>query len=106
MNFRSVPSSFRSVVVCVAGLAALAPCSVHGQDDRLEPKDFSKTNSVTLLLVDVRRRNQPPEQHGLTHAFWENDGRTTLMDVQGTPCRSLDMPEDGRPKGYFYFAIA
>ena len=106
MNLQCAPGSFRAALICVASLAALTPCFVRAQDGRPEPKDFSKSNFVTLLLVDVRRRNESPEQHGLSHAFWENDGRTTLMDVQGTPCRSLNVSEDGRPKGYFYFAIA
>ena len=106
MKLQVAPFSFRSVVLCFAALSPLASDSGHTQEGRSEPADFSKTNSVTLLLVEAVRKNQPLAHQGLTHAYWENDGRTTVMDVQGTPCRSLNGSEDGRPKGYFYFAIA
>ena len=48
----------------------------------LHSQDFSKTNSVTLPLVEAKRGNEWTG-HGLKHAYWERDGRTTILDVQG-----------------------
>jgi len=71
-----------------------------GQD--FVPKDFSKTNSVTLNLADAERS---PWDGGLTHAFTEADGVTMATNVQGVACRALRPDEGGGPKRYMYFTI-
>lgn len=85
-------------------IVLLAPGPGYGQDDSRKPRDFSQTNSVTILLSEPERRGRL-QGHGLEHAYWEPDGLTILTNVQGTACRSLDPAHEDRPKGYFYFAI-
>lgn len=103
MNVRvSLPAS-PCVSFFLIVLASFAPSSGRGQDDRVYPEDYSKTNSVTLPLAEAKRNG--PTGHGLKHAYWERDGRTTVLDVEGVPCRSLSLTEEGRAKGYFYFAL-
>jgi hypothetical protein len=103
MNVRFVPALSCRVLFSLIVLAPLAPDPVRGQDDREYLEDFSKTNSVTLLLRDARRRNERSNA-GLAHTSLERDARTDVQDVQGVACRCLSVIEGGWPKGYFYFA--
>lgn len=61
-------------------------------------KDFSRSNAVTLLLAEET------EEHGLKHSFREKDGLTTIVKVDETPCRFLNM-KDTRQEAYLYFTI-
>src|SRR5712691_2715434 len=92
-------SSFACTLFC-----SLSACQVIGQDAIVKPRDFSTINSVTLLLVEAQRGNALRGQ-ALEHIYWERDGRTTVMDVEGVACRSLNLTEQGRAKAYLYFAI-
>jgi len=74
------------------------------QNDPLESGDYSKTNSVTILLGEEQRRNLVSGR-GLEHRPRGRDGRTVFETVQGVPCRSLHLTEDVVPKGYFFFTI-
>jgi hypothetical protein len=94
---------YAGAVACALS-CSLAVSLVHSQDAALDPRDFSKTNSVTLFLAEAERGSRLPGQ-GLEHIYWERDGRTTAMSVEGIPCRRLDLAEQGCPKGYFYFSI-
>lgn len=84
-----------SWVACIAATSAVA---------QAPSPDYSKTNSVTVVLAEAKRRETLPDQ-GLRHHFWQRDGYTQLMDVEGVPCRNLDLTLDGYTKGYFYFSI-
>src|SRR5688572_8207788 len=66
-----------------------------------KPKDFSKTNSVTIRLADAEAFL--PE-HGLTHAFGEADGISTLTNVLGVPCRAMTNAL-ALNKAFMYFAV-
>jgi hypothetical protein len=66
-------------------------------EPRIQKKDFSKTNSVTIDLT------QEANEGGLKHLHLEKDGRTTLMGINGAPCRCLNMPE--RSTAYLYFIV-
>lgn len=99
-----ISSCSRLFLVCLAVVAAQTPGILTAQEEVLVPKDFSRTNSVTLSLMEAKRGNERWQQ-GLAHAFWEKDGRTTVMDVEGVSCRNLSLSADGRSKGYFLFAI-
>ena len=81
----------------------LTPCSMYSQDD-IKPKDFSNTNTVSLLLAAAERADGR-QGDGLEHAYWQADGRTTLMNVQGVPCRCLHLTAERFPKGYLYFTM-
>lgn len=84
-------------------LSILWPSLVLGQNAAGEA-DFSKSNSVFLVLAEAER-GTGLEKHGLEHAFWEKDGRTTVEDVQGVAGRRLKFKEDERAKAYFYFVV-
>jgi len=73
---------------------------VDGQPARL--RDFSKAKSVTLFLPDARRG---VAEGGLSHAFWERDGRTEVSGFEGMECRSLSPSNPDAVMGYFYFAL-
>lgn len=85
-------------------VAVLAPSSSPAEGDGETMADFSRTNSVSLPLTESSR-GRDRWRHGLAHAFWEKDGRTTAMTVEGVPCRNLSLSGEGRSKGYFYFAL-
>lgn len=72
----------------------------HGQPARL--RDFSKAKSVTLFLVDAKRG---VAEGGLSHAFWERDGRTEVSGKEGLECRSLHLANPDAMMGYFYFTL-
>ena len=79
---------------------ALGVTLAHGQLAR--PGDFSKANSVTLFLAEAKRG---VAERGLSHAFWERDGRTERDNVDGIDCRSLRLANPEAAMGYFYFAL-
>lgn len=86
-------------------LAISSPqAAFSAEEDILTPNDFSATNRVVLTLAEAVSP-QEAWNLGLAHAFWERDGRTTVMDVQGVTCRNLSLSANGYPKGYFYFAL-
>src|SRR5258706_1705772 len=92
---------------CACGFAILlplAPGSLYCQDDPLEAKDFSGTNSVTIFLGQAEGGNRVAGT-GLEHRSRGRDGRTIVENVQGVPCRSLHLTDEGVPKGYFFFSI-
>ncbi len=60
--------------------------------------DYSKTNSVTIVMAE-----ESPEG-GLRHLSAEADGRTTLTNLDGVPCRHLNRV--GRSSGFFYFTVS
>src|SRR5262245_32766265 len=63
-----------------------------------EPKDFSMTNSISVLL------GQESADDGIRHLWKQADGRTTVESVDGVPCRYLN--RTNKSFGYLYFAIA
>src|SRR3982751_6715479 len=79
---------------------ALGVAPAHAQ--RAEPRDFSKTNSVTLYLADAKRGRA---ESGLSHSFWERDGRTEVLGLEGVECRSLRLANPDAVMGYFYFTL-
>jgi hypothetical protein len=94
------PSNPWSVFVLILVLSRLASCwcpAQEAREPRIQKRDFSKTNSVTIDLT------QEANEGGLTHLHLEKDGRTTLMGLNGAPCRCLHMPE--RATAYLYFII-
>jgi hypothetical protein len=94
---------FPHPAACVL-FCSVAPCLVLSQDAVLEPKDFTKTNSITIVPVEAERGNEQRGQ-GLEHIYWQRDGWTTIMNVNGIECRSLNLTEQGYPKGYLYFTL-
>jgi len=64
----------------------------------IEPKDFSNTNSVSVLL------GQESSEDGIRHLWKQSDGRTTIESLDGVPCRYLN--RTNKSFGYLYFAIA
>ncbi|MBC8097323.1 MAG: hypothetical protein H7Y43_16075 [Akkermansiaceae bacterium] len=73
-----------------------------GQSQAAPAQNFSKFSSVTLFLADAKRG---VAGEGLTHAFWERDGRTEVSGVEGVECRSLSLANPEAAKGYFYFTL-
>ena len=63
-----------------------------------EEKDFSQTSTVTLRL------GEESPQDGLRHLFEEPDGRTTITNLDGVLCRSMQRP--GRNNGFLYFTLS
>jgi hypothetical protein len=62
-------------------------------------KDFSKTNTVGVVLGEVEREYD----HGLQHLYHEKDGATQPAAVRNVVCRSLNLTNYSM--GYFYFKI-
>lgn len=62
-------------------------------------KDFSRTNSVTILLGDLATEYGT----GLQHAYFEEDGATEPAILDGVACRHLYLA--GTNCGYFYFSL-
>ena len=77
---------------------------IHSQDAAAEPPDFAKTNSVTLLLAEADRGFGPPT-NGLEHLYWEKDGLTIIREVEGIPCRCLNITNQADPRVYVYFTV-
>lgn len=61
--------------------------------------DFSTNRQLTLLL------GQETSGDGLRHLGEEGDGRTTIENVNGVPCRYLNRAGQGKQFGYLYFTI-
>jgi hypothetical protein len=87
------------LLVCLLSLEI-----AYSQDEIRKPRDFSKTNSVSVSFAQPERRGRLLGE-GLEHAFFEADGFTTLTNVEKVACRSLSLTHESRSKGYFYFAI-
>jgi hypothetical protein len=61
--------------------------------------DFSTSNTVSVLL------GQKGSQDGLRHLAKEPDGRTTIENLEGVPCRHHNRKPDNKQFGYVYFVI-
>jgi hypothetical protein len=59
-----------------------------------EPKNFSASNSVSVLL------GQESPDDGLIHLADERDGRTTIENLDGVPCRYLNRKVENKSVGY------
>jgi hypothetical protein len=105
-NHPLTPAPFSALLI--AALCLLSPCFVPGKDDPLEPKDFSNTNSVTVLLADAEHWDGL-QGDGLVFGHWHGgDGRTAITKVEGVRCACMSLSGadyPGYPKGYFYFTI-
>jgi hypothetical protein len=77
--------------------ALLSLCLASSQDDL----DFSKTNSVTILLAEA----DSLPGHGLEMPCRHAAARSTVINVEGVPCRYLHLTDEGYSKGYFCFRI-
>ena len=86
-------------------LGLLYPCLVPSQDAPLKRKDFSHTNSVSILMVESGRGRDIVD-HGLRHPIRAGgDAQTAFMDVEGVPCGCLDPTVERNPKAYLPFRI-
>jgi len=76
-------------------LGFLTADRTHSQDDLLRSKDFSKSNAVSLLLVEGERWDPDDTDsshgNGLEMAVWKTDGRTSITNVAGKRCRCLTL---------------
>ena len=61
--------------------------------------DWSRSNSVSIVLGDE------DDYRGLKHNDKERDGITTIVKVDTTPCRLLNLKESGRGEAFLYFSI-
>src|ERR1043165_8648455 len=90
-------------------LGFLSADRAHSQDDLLRSKDFSKSNTVSLLLVEGERWDPDDADgshgNGLEMALWQTDGRTSITNVAGKRCRCLTLKGEGDREGYLYFAL-
>lgn len=77
-------------------VAAVQPALAQAAGETI---DFFATNTVTVELGREGRDD------GLKHLDRVNDGRTTIEDLNGIPCRYLNRMPEGRTHGYLYFAI-
>jgi hypothetical protein len=59
-------------------------------------------NREDIATVDLGNE-QPGDR--ITHLFSERDGRTTVMALNGVPCRYLNRKAETRSFGYLYFSI-
>jgi len=79
---------------------AVVPAAARGQAASLRAvKDFSQSNSVSLLLAEE------DQESGLKHNHKEKDGLTTIVKVADVPCRYLNQKERGRAEAFLYFAL-
>jgi len=74
------------------------------EESWLEAKDFSASNSVSIVLGEKESGN------GLEHLATERDGLTAVGTVSGLRCRYLNLPPitgrgEPRQNGFFYFFI-
>jgi hypothetical protein len=81
---------------------AVVSAARPGQSQPVPARSFSKSSSVTLFLAEAKRG---AAREGLAHAFWERDGRTEAVGVEGVECRSLSLANPEAAKGYFYFTL-
>jgi len=82
--------------------AAPASAAARPEDSWLNAKDFSTSNSVSIVLGEQESGN------GLEHIDTERDGLTVIATAKGRRCRGLNLPlrsPSGDPNGYFYFFI-
>jgi hypothetical protein len=69
--------------------------------------EITKKEPPALNRDDIATVNLGNEQPGdqITHLFRERDGRTTVMALNGVPCRYLNRKAETRGFGYLYFLI-
>jgi hypothetical protein len=92
-------SGWAASVVLTALLGLWLLCSGCGKTAPDGGPDFSKTNSVTILLGEVEKEYGT----GLQHIYHERDGLTTPAMINGVPCRHLKRERGGL--GYLYFIV-
>lgn len=80
-------------------LLTLAGVLQSSAQEATETIDFFTTN-----VVSTRFGQEGPDD-GVRHLARQSDGRTTLEDSEGVPCRYLNRTADGKTFGYLYFTI-
>ncbi len=93
-----LPRAPEIVVQAPAPEATVEVIAVAVPEVGVDEKDFSQTNTVTLLLGEAS------PQDGVRHLAEEPDGRTTLTNLDGVLCRHMARP--GRGNGFLYFTIS
>lgn len=83
-------------LVIVMLLAEVRPSSAQVQTETV---DFFTTNVASVQL------GQEGINDGIKHLSKQGDGRTTIENLDGIPCRHLNRTPDGKTFGYLYFAI-
>jgi hypothetical protein len=90
------PLNSQLLTLCLALIIFTSGC---GKKPPAAYKDFSRTNTVGVILGEVEREYD----HGLQHLYHEKDGFTQPTTVRKLLCRSLDLTNYNI--GYFYFKI-
>ena len=80
-------------------LLILAGVPQSSAQEPTETIDFFTTN-----VVSTRFEQEGPDD-GVKHLARQSDGRTTLENLDGVPCRYLNRAADGKTFGYLYFTI-
>jgi hypothetical protein len=86
----------RRALVSLILLTSLIGC---GKKPPAAYKDFSRTNTIGVILGEVEREYD----HGLQHLYHEKDGFTQPATVRNLLCRSLNLTNYSM--GYLYFKI-
>lgn len=79
---------------------------LRGTQDKPSPRppapsaELAKTNLVGVVLGE----EDQDDVQGLIHAYWQQDGLTTVTNLNGKVCRGLALPKGDT--GYFYFSLA
>jgi len=89
-------SELRGALFLIILITSLLGC---GKKPPAAYKDFSRTNTVGVILGEVEREYD----HGLQHLYHEKDGFTQPTTVRKLLCRSLNLTNYN--VGYFYFKI-
>ena len=88
-------------VSAVIGITSLAVVLIGGCSQKSHSKraDFARSNTASVAL------GKPDREHGngLEHVYWEQDGLTTVTNLDGVFCRHLQL--EGAEIGYVYFII-
>ena len=91
-------SELRRVLILISLI--LLTCLIScGKKPPAAYKDFSKTNTVGVILGEVEHEYD----HGLQHLYHEKDGFTQPASVRHTTCRCINLANNSI--GYFYFKI-
>jgi hypothetical protein len=99
MSLNSLSRTVLKAICCVALLLLIGLSSGCGSKSRPKVLDFSSSNSVSIELGE----SQTEYGTGLDHIYFENDGLTAPVTLEGVPCRHLKLASG--EFGYFYFAI-
>jgi hypothetical protein len=91
--------SFLKVGGLAVLLLALCLAALRKPPRPLSATDFSRSNSVSVTLGVFEKEHSG----GIKHVYWEKDGLTKTVELQGEPCRVLSLEE--RNLGYVYFII-